>query len=1124
VCGSFENGKPDLTAQLAYLTARYLETSDKQTAVSLSQFGRAQYHDSIPIFYQARYDQMKAEAEANAGPKDALVEVDADNLLVWYGLVRDGETDHAAAHYFSGYQATLEITTPNVTFADGTQKMTVTTKAEAASVALKPRHDLIADEPVTVTIKVTGIESACFLVHKQGETQRTITPLWESAMATDTDAPDETKWQPKVTSEIGSTVVAKGTASVADRVKAEAVNSQWPVREWANAIQTEPKTYYSFVASGTVVRAAVPPAASATLPSGATVVGDPVKVTLPGPGTWVTADVPVPATGSGHYAVRWCLDAADQGGNAKYLPKGGPFCDDYFSVTERFLVPMTLALSSELPDQYRAKGEAPDDTITISLSDPADTWMSKADGKAAVVKVTGTFYAGSASSFTISDTPPADAQVLGTATVNVTLPTSGRDPVTAPAPAGFTVPSSRYGTWVWQINRADQAADVAVLFDNDPVDKFGQTLETHVTQMDLAIHSEVTAATVPEPKGDATVEVCDVVWVEHSSPEDLWLNQWGTSKPVEVLVNGSLYYSAVPGTQTLSPDPGIPVVAEYELTFAAAGKDHAQTVCHTVGYGDYGAYGFTYTIDLGNQPAATKDYLAKSTATPLWLPVETTMVRRVPVIHTAAVQWSATNNGVEEVFFTDEIWQIDWPDSADDSDAYGSVGHRDWAGYGEWEGDGQTITVDLWRIEGEVTPDSCAADNPNATLLASNSATPAWNTWGASQKVSGSRFKAAGGDATYTFVVTWPGDARTEPYRSVCGEPSETIRLVHEAPSFITQLVTDRKGTSVETAQARETAIEVEAGAKLTDLLHVWFPGEDRQTDLTGWTVTWDAHWQAIDDTEPRIVADTSGTLVYADATCTADTLLASSDTPVPVTGPGTVASGEFTMPDQPGLLYVVETVTDNTGQIVRRGTCGVIGETAILTPPPPPAPEPKITTLAPEHADVGQQITDEASLTGPFPKGTQVEFWYQFTEYINPGAARDALRCETPDPDDMTGAVKIGVTTLDHDIAEGDTETLTSPEFTVNTEGCTWIKETAWTPGDGPNRTVLAEGYFGAANERTMWHTQPQGPPVNAGGTLPETGAGVTSLWAILAAISLLLGATLMGVAYRRRKRGEQS
>ncbi|MCL1837958.1 MAG: hypothetical protein FWG47_01395, partial [Propionibacteriaceae bacterium] len=635
VCGSFNGGNPDKTAQIAYLTAKYLETDDKKTAVSLSQFARAEYHPNIPIFYEARYNEMKAEAEAEAGPKDAYVEIDVTGLKVYYGLVREGEAakitsgalKRADAHYSAGYSATIKLTTPNVTFEDGSQEKTVKTKHVAASLALVTRHDLIADEKVSATIEVKGIPSACFLVHKAGiDDQRAITPLWVKVEGEHTVAPTETKWQPKIATEVPTKVLASDATAVADKVKADAVGgSQWPVKEWADAIQTKPKTYFSFIAAGEIVKATVPPAPSATLPSGATVVSkEPTKVTLPGPGEWVTATTALPDIGSGHYAMRWCLRAEDQDDNTKYLPKGGPFCDDYFSMSERFTIPMSLAVASELPDQFRARGQAPDDTITVSLPDAKDSWIATRDGKPAVVKVTGTFYAGSASSFTISDKPPADAKVLGTASVNATLPTSGSDPVTVPAPAGFTVPTSQYGTWVWQIKRADQAPEVAELLDNDPADKFGQQLETHVTQMELTIQSQVAETSVTEPKGDATVEVCDNVWVEHADAKDLWLNQWGTDKPVEVKVDGKLYQSAVPAARTLLPDPSVPVVDEYALTFTAAGKDHAQKVCHTVKYGEYGAYGFVFGIDLAAQPEATKEYLAKGAATPLWLRAETT--------------------------------------------------------------------------------------------------------------------------------------------------------------------------------------------------------------------------------------------------------------------------------------------------------------------------------------------------------------------------------------------------------------------------------------------------------------------------------------------------------------------
>ncbi|MCL1899667.1 MAG: hypothetical protein FWG11_03970 [Promicromonosporaceae bacterium] len=1128
VCGTYTSGRPDKNSQIAYLLAKYLETSDAHTATSLSQFVRAEYHPSIPVFYQDRYNQMLAEADQHAGPKDAYLQVDTTGLKVWFGLVREGEAagiaggslPQANAHYSAGYTATIKLTTPNVTFTDGTQEKTITTGTIVSSLALATRHDLIADEKVTATIEVTDVPASCFLVHQAGaEGQRAITPLTVNLSGSNTGAPAETKWQPQIATEIPTQILARNATTVADRVKADAVGgSQWPVQEWANPIQTTPKTYFPFVASGDVVKSTLPPAASKTLPAGATVVSTaPTLVTLTGPGQWATATTTLPDTGSGHYAMRWCLDAAHQGANAKYLPKGGPFCDDYFSMTERFTIPMTLAVASELPDQFRARGQAPDDTITVSLPDAKDSWIATRDGKPAVVKVTGTFYAGSASSFTIADKPPADAKVLGAASVNVTLPTSGRKPVTVPAPAGFTVPSSQYGTWVWQIKRADQAPDVAELFDNDLADKFGQQLETHVTQMELTVQSEVAETSVTEPKRDATVEVCDNVWVEHADAKDLWLNQWGTDRPVAVKVDGKLYHSAVPAAQTLAIDPKLPAVDEYNLTFTAAGKDHAQQVCHTVKYGEYGAYGFAFGIDLAKQPEAARDYLAKGAATPLWLPVETTMVKRMPVIHTAVTRWSATNDGKETIYFTDDLWQIDWPDAPADTDMTGAISHGQWTGYGDWAADGKTIKVELWRVEGEVTPESCTADSKTAKLIAVNEATPALNTWGASQKVSGARFKAEGGNATYTFVITYPGDARTEAYQSICGEKSETITLIHQAPEFITQLLVpaELKGATVEAAAQRDKAIEVEAGTELVDVLHAWFPDQDKhQLDMTGWAATWDSYFMSLTKDTALKVVDGDAGKVYEGAVCTPETLLASSGDPMPVERAGNYLSPAITTPGEPGMVFMVETVTDNQGHLVRRGTCGVVSESAIILPPPE-QPKPKITTNAPQHANVGEKITDEAILTGPFPKGTQVEFWYQHTNYTDPGAARDQLKCDAPDPAKTDSAIKIGVTVLDHDIAEGVTEKLHSPEFTSDKEGCTWIKETAYT-SDGRDKTVLAEGYFGAAKERTMWHSPIK---VEAGGSLANTGASVTCP-AIIGGLALLVGGTLIGVATWRRRR----
>ena len=1130
VCGSTDAaGNPDLVGQMAYLIARYHSTGDNQIAASVSQFARAQYHQGIPVFYPDLYNQLAGEAVRNGGNHDALVQVDADNLTIWYGLVRPGETDKASAHFADGFTATLTITTPNATFSDGSTTTTVTTGSTAQSVTFVPTHPLIAGEQVSVSISIADVPQSCYLLYDNGNTQqRFAVPLTTTVNGSGTGTATKTVWQPQVSTQISQTVLAVGAASVTDLVKADATGgTQWPVKTWADPAQTQPATYYPLTASGQIVKTQAPVAASATLPAGATVLpGKPTLVSLAGPGVAATTDVPLPADpGSGYYALHWCLDAQYQGGNAKYLPDGGPFCDDYFSTDERFTVPMRIAVSSALPVQYQAAGKAPDDTVTLSLPDNADQWMAGTDGKPVTVKVEGTYYAGAKSSFTLANTPPPDATVLGTASVSVTLPILGRDPVTVAAPAGFTVPTSQYGVWVWRIDPDHQTDAARVLIAASVADKFGQTAETHVTQMALTVQSQTQDTAVTEPTGDAAAKVCDNVWVEQANPDDLWLDQWGTNKPVEVTVNGALHHSAVPAQQVTTLDTGTPTVDDYTLTFTAAGKDHAQTVCTPVGFGDYGAYGFQWTIDPMGQPDATKDYLSSGTVTPLWLPVETTMVKRTPLIHSAASTWNTTVGGQASVYLSDALWQDDWPDGPSGTDMTGAIQHGQWSGLDGWPADVKTVTVQLWRIEGTVGPDSCTTGNPNATLVASNDLTPAQNTWTTADTVSGSGFKTSGGPASYSFVVSSWGDARTEAFTTLCGEPSETITVTPAPPKFVTQLVTqDGAATStIDTAQAQQEAVTVQPGADLVDVLHAWFPDDTAgpQTDMSGWQATWDVYYMPSGDgkTTPTITDSPGGRKVYDDAQCTPDTLLTSLSEPVKVEQAGSFTSPSFTAPDQPGMIYVVETVTDTTDKtnpvVVERGLCGLVSESAII---PQSAPAPKITTQAPATATVGDNITDTAQLTGPYMKGDQVEFWYQTTDFINPDAPADQLTCAKPSPDDMTGATSIGTVTLDHDIAEGAVETLKSPQFTTDRPGCTFIKEIAVRPDNtGGTPTVMAQGWFGAANETTIWTT-----PVTA-----QTGGTVATAhpwWWLPGASALLLGGAVLGVfGWARRRRDGQ-
>jgi hypothetical protein len=214
-------------------------------------------------------------------------------------------------------------------------------------------------------------------------------------------------------------------------------------------------------------------------------------------------------------------------------------------------------------------------------------------------------------------------------------------------------------------------------------------------------------------------------------------------------------------------------------------------------------------------------------------------------------------------------------------------------------------------------------------------------------------------------------------------------------------------------------------------------------------------------------------------------------------------------------MVYVVETITDTSTErpkTVHRGQCGLAAESAVV---PPPAPAPQITTKAPAHAVVGHQITDEATLTGPYREGDQIDFWYQTSQFTNPDAPVSELTCAKPHPHDMTGATHIGTATLNHNIPTGTTETIQSPQFTTDKPGCTFIKETATRPGhDEP--TTLADGWFGAADETTIWTAPP-----DTIAALPDTGAGVRP-GVPLGSACLLVGGLVMGVAYWRRKRAD--
>ncbi|MDR2378746.1 MAG: S8 family serine peptidase, partial [Bifidobacteriaceae bacterium] len=294
--------------------------------------------------------------------------------------------------------------------------------------------------------------------------------------------------------------------------------------------------------------------------------------------------------------------------------------------------PLPINLTSTVSSAFQAKGQAPDATVTLSLIAPATPepaspvpmvagagaeWRPDAFGDPAVVKLEGVFYGRSASAFAVADAAPADAVAIGTASAEVTLPTSGLEPVSVKVPAGFTVPTSQYGVWVWRIDPASQTAPVAPLIQPGLADAFGLTQSTQVTQMELSVNSKASKTAAKAAKSEGA-QVCDSVWLEHGSAGDLWLNDWNSDKPVQVAVTGALYAAKTAGQAGPDAAAGLKPVKQFKLTFAGAGPDNAQTVCHSLAKGLAGAYGFQFGIDLAGQADGAANYLSKGFATNLW--------------------------------------------------------------------------------------------------------------------------------------------------------------------------------------------------------------------------------------------------------------------------------------------------------------------------------------------------------------------------------------------------------------------------------------------------------------------------------------------------------------------------
>lgn len=673
------------------------------------------------------------------------------------------------------------------------------------------------------------------------------------------------------------------------------------------------------------------------------------------------------------------------------------YADDAF--VQRELRPSTteFAITSLVEDRFLNRGQVPTDTVTLTPND-GSSWMPTPDGAAPVVNLEGVYYGNSDNSnWVLGDSAQPGLTELTTASLTVTLPTSGLEPVTAPVSGESAVTHSTYGYWVWTMEQSNQPAQTQLILSKDQTDKFGQDSETAVTRMRLRVFSERVSeytdptsgkGTINEPIVGETAPVCDAIWVELEDPtKDQWLNLWGTATPVSVVVDTDLRTNDTPVGVTEPSAVGTlesPIVKSFTNTFTKAGKENQQVICHTV-MGDKDQYGFynfqsgidktkqlpthtdyinledTYQTDNLTWDIVTQSYVTAAHVTgawgnngyesSTWLPNETVSVlKRDPKIKTAARLWDTTNTDAgPNTFLVDDVWQTGWPMGPEDTNRTGAVDHAQWGGLNEWAADEKELTVELWEVSSlTFTPGlTCTAPDSNSRLVASftaggRGALAAANTYVGHDQVSGNAFKAENDGMAYTFVIKFAGDDRVMPYTSACGEPSETKIFRTDEAGFVTQFAEVGTVTTKETAQAQKQGATITPGTVMVDNLHVWWKDQgDAKPDMSAVTARWEFYFTPLkNQSEKSIVTNVDGDLVYENMQCIDENLVTKSKESISLRkGPGAYKSPEVTMPEGYGVFGAVEIVEDTTDPAnpieLHRGTCGIVSETveSVVTP-----------------------------------------------------------------------------------------------------------------------------------------------------------------------------------------------
>lgn len=423
------NGRELNAYQIAYLVDKYVNTLNNDDGAAVAELikmsldksdgARAAIWNAFvsqrpteAARVQARMDQMRAEAAANAGPYTVPVDIQSTNAAGTVGTVDVG-VQSGNGTWMAGYSMNITLSGPGVFDSTGTNTMTVTSTS-GAPVSVAWHRSPMSPDAVLASATVTGLNSNVYLYYVPGGGDQDM--VSKASLTTDASGDDPegvilTSMGVSFASHVSTVGVKTGDAIPTDTVD---VSLSIPT---ADTITVKNTVYGPFLEQPT----------AGTIPAGAAVVetmSQSVTTDATGKAT-VTFTPTKTSPGVGYYVYVASVDAQTSTNGLTVNPSSSPAND----AKEGFITPDVKA-STKISSQEVFSGATLSDTATASGTfvysggvEALNTTISgKLLGPVAPIngKCSGLDWTGAPTAATIPSTPvsgPGDITGLGTYTV-----------------------------------------------------------------------------------------------------------------------------------------------------------------------------------------------------------------------------------------------------------------------------------------------------------------------------------------------------------------------------------------------------------------------------------------------------------------------------------------------------------------------------------------------------------------------------------------------------------------------------------------------------------------------------------------------------------------------------------